>query len=57
MDIAEILPTDYEMERKDKQGRRKKKQGYLKNKRLKPDAVPSVWPGCPPHLTKPAQPP
>ena len=34
-----------------------KKEGGLKNRKIKGDAVPSVWPGCPPHLTKPPPPP
>ena len=48
-----FLPSDYVTKRDDKQSRRVKKKGTdLIYRKLKPDAVPSVWPGLPP-LTKP----
>ena len=37
----------------DKQSRRKVRKGELVLWKLKPDAVPSVWPGLPNHLTTP----
>ena len=49
-----FLPKDYESERTDdKQSRRKVRKGELVLWKLKPDAVPSVWPGLPNHLTTP----
>ena len=48
-----FLPKDYESERTDKQSRRKVRKGQLVLWKLKPDAVPSVWPCLPNHLTTP----
>ena len=43
-----FLPSDYVTKRDDKQSRRVKKKGTdLIYRKLKPDAVPSVWPGLP----------
>ena len=48
-----FLPKDYESERTDKQSRRKVRKGELVLWKLKPDAMPGVWPGLPNHLTTP----
>ena len=48
-----FLPKDYESERTDKQSRRKVRKGELVLWKLKPDAMPSVWPALPNHLTTP----
>ena len=47
-----FLRTDYESERTDQNSSRKFKKGELHLWKLKPDAVPSVWPDLPSHLTK-----
>ena len=47
-----FLCTDYESERTDQNSSRKFKKGELHLWKLKPDAVPSVWPDLPSHLTK-----
>ena len=45
--------SDYVTERNDKQNRRINRKGkILKKRKLKEDAVPSVWPGLPAHLTR-----
>ena len=48
-----FLLSDYVTERNDKQNRRINRKGkILKKRKLKEDAVPSVWPGLPAHLTR-----
>ena len=47
-----FLRTDYESERTDQNSSRKFKKGELHLWKLKPDAVPSVWPDLPSHLKK-----
>ena len=45
--------SDYVTERNDKQNRRINRKGkILKKRKLKEDAVPSVWPGLPAQLTR-----
>ena len=49
-----FLPSDYVNKRDDKQSRRVKRKGTdLAYRKVKLNAVPSVWPGLPPLLTKP----
>ena len=45
----------FKTERNDlKNDRRKQRKGELQRKELKDDAVPTIWPNCPNHLSKTA---
>ena len=51
---SHFLPSDYVTKRDDRQSRRVKRKGMdLAYRKLKLNAVPSVWPGLPSLLTKP----
>ena len=50
-----FLDSDFLINRDDKTRGRIQKRGELQRRKLKPTAIPSVWPNLPSHLTK--QPP
>ena len=52
-----FLPSDFIEERDDKTRGRAQKRGALIRKRLKPDAVPSIWPNLPSYLSQETPPP
>ena len=52
-----FLPSDFKEERDDKTRGRAQKRGALIRKRLKPDAIPSIWPNLPSYLSQETPPP
>ena len=48
-----FIPSDYELMHKNRNvTHRNTNNGLMKRGELKPNAVPSVWPGCPARLAK-----